>query len=160
MTYKFHRQVFSRAHGQLLEGSGVNILRQIVRVLAALIMPNRFHSFTGVGWHVLPTAHQIAIAVVIIIGWIAVLKHHLPFHIFQPPVTRCLHCPLDEIFSTPKWDNVIDVFPSSCSRVDLGYRVKSRAMLWEHIQGLRHVFVEPFSALDSGDDWEPPGVVP
>jgi hypothetical protein len=130
MTYKFRRQLFSRAHGQPLEGSGVIVLGRIVVVLAALIWPNRSLSFTGVGSLVLPTARRIAIAVVIIIiGKIAVPKRHLPFRIFQPPATQCLHCPPDEILSTPKRDHVIDVFPSSCSRVDFGYRVKSRAML-------------------------------
>jgi hypothetical protein len=78
----------------------------------------------------LPTAHRIAIAVVIlIIGKIAVPERHLLFRIFPPPATQCLHCPPDEILSTPKRDRVIDVFQSRCCRVDLGYRVKSRAML-------------------------------
>jgi len=105
MTYKFRRQLFSRAHGQPLEGSGVIVLGRIVVVLATLIWPNRFLSFTGVGSLVLPTAHRIAIAVVIIIiGKIAVPKRHLPFRIFQPPATQCLHCPPDEILSTPKRD--------------------------------------------------------
>jgi len=130
MTYNFHRQLLSRAHGQLLEGSGVVILGRIVVFLAALIRPNRFLSFTGVGSLVLPTACQIAIAVVIIIiGKIAVPKTHLAFRIFQPMATQCLHCPPDEILSTPYRHHVIDVLPSSCSRVDLGYRVMSRAML-------------------------------
>jgi len=126
MTYKFHPQLVLRAHWQPLEGSGVIVLGRIVVVLTALIWPTRILSFTGVGSLVLPTTRRIAIAVVIsIIGKIAVLKRHLLFSIFQPPATQCLHCPPDEIFSTPKRDHVIDVFPSSCYRVDLGYRIKS-----------------------------------
>jgi len=104
MTYKFHHQLFSKAHGQPLESSGVVILRQNVIVLTALIWPNRFLSFTGVGRLVLPTARRITIAVIIIviIGKISVPKCHLPFHIFQPPATHCLHCPPGDILSTPK----------------------------------------------------------
>jgi hypothetical protein len=33
------------------------------------------------------------------------------------------------LLSTPKRDRVIDVFPSSCCSVYLGYHVNSRAML-------------------------------
>jgi len=76
------------------------------------------------------------------------------------PPTLCLQCPPDEILSTPKPEHVIDVIPSSCSRVDLGYHVKSRAVLWEHNQGLHHIFGEPFSALGRPDNWERPGHVP
>jgi hypothetical protein len=90
-----------------------------------------FLSFTSVGSLSLPTAVRIAIDVVIIWinGKIAVLKLHLLFHIFHPPATQCLHHPPDEILSTPERNHVIDVFPSSCTRVDLGYLTKSRAMV-------------------------------
>jgi len=88
-------------------------------------------SFTGVGSRILPTSLQISIATVIIliIGKVAVPKCHSLFRTFLPQATQCLHCPPDEILSTPERDHVIDVFPSSCSGVDLGYLAKSRAML-------------------------------
>jgi len=153
----FCRQLNSRPHGQLLEGTGAIVLRRIVVVLDILIRPNRFLFFTGVGSLVLPTTLRIAVAVFIIfiifiIRKIAVPKHHLLFHIFQPLATQCLHRPPDEIFSTPKWDYIIDVFPSSSSGVDLGYCAKSRAMFSERVQGLRYVLVEPFGTLGRGDD--------
>jgi hypothetical protein len=74
MTYKFRCQLKSRAHGQPLERSGVIVLGRIVPILAAVIWPNRFHCFIGVGSLAVPTTYGIAIAVVIIfiIGMIAV----------------------------------------------------------------------------------------
>jgi len=48
---------------------------------------------------------------------------------------------------------------SGSSSVHLSYHVKWRAMLWQHIRGLRHIIVELFSALGGGDDWERSGIV-
>ena len=60
-----------------------------------------------------------------------------------PTKRDCLHT---------QQDHVVGVFPRSCSRVDLGYHVKSKAMLLEHIQGLPHVFMELFATLGGGDN--------
>jgi len=124
----FGCKLFSRAPGHPLEGSSLNVLGWIVVIYAASIWTNKFISCTAVGSLMLPTADWIAIAVVTIciIRKIMVPKCHLLFGIFPPPVTQCLHCPLDAICSTPKRDHVIEVFPSRCFRVDLGYGTKLR----------------------------------
>jgi len=134
----------------------------IVLVLATGISPNRLLLITGVGSLFMATVRGIAIVVVIIfmIGQITVPMCQLPVCIFQIPATQCLHCPPNVILSTPKRDHDIDIFPNSCSTVDLGYRTMLRAMLWEWIQGLRNNFVEWFGALGRSDNWECPPVVP
>ena len=78
----------------------------------------------------------------------------------QPLVTWCLCCPPDEIRSTTKWDHVIAISPRRCCRVDLGDRIKSRAVLWEWIDGLHRIIVQPFGAVGGGDIWDCPGVGP
>jgi len=122
----FRSQLFLTAQGQPLNGSGVIVLGRNVILRATLIWPNRLLSSTAVGCIVWPTTIRMAIAVVniFIITKITLPKRHVLFHIFQPLATQCLHRTTDEILSTPKEHHVIDVFPSSCSRVDLSYRGK------------------------------------
>lgn len=66
-TYKFSPQVFGSADWQPHWGSGVIVLGRIVIILATFIWVNTFVSFCGVGSHDLPSAHRMAIAIVIII---------------------------------------------------------------------------------------------
>jgi len=148
--------------GQPGEGSGVIIVGQIDIVHAAFICPIRILSLTGIGSLVLPTALWIVIAIIIIaiFGLIIVSKHDLLFHIFWPLAIKYLHRQPDKMLSTPKQNHVIDRFPSCCLGVVYGYCNMSRAMLWQCIQGLDHVYVEPFSHFCCGDDWECPGVDP
>jgi len=102
-NYKFHHNLFLGAYEQQLEGLDIVEVRPIVIDLAGLTWLNRSLSFTGVGSSVSHSAHRNASGVVIVfIRKIQVPTRHLQFHIFQPLATQCLHCPPDEILSTPK----------------------------------------------------------
>jgi len=127
---KIHRKLCWRPHDHTLKGSDGIVLGQTVIVLASLICPNMFHFYTGVGSLVLPTALHMAISFIMIFIFrkITVRKRRLPFSIFQPSASECLHYPPGEIGSTHKRDHVVDVFPSSCFGLDLDYWAKSRAM--------------------------------
>ena len=82
MTFKFSQQPISRADVQPMEGTGGTIHEPMIVVLATLFWRNKILSLSGVVSRSLPTAHQIGIAMVIIISKnLTVPKRHLMFGI-------------------------------------------------------------------------------